>query len=84
LGDLSEGCPAWSQDGAYLYSNDVKDPELYRIRVSDRKREPLTKINFRYANPDFYWWNGLTPDDSPLVLRNESTQEIYALDWQFP
>jgi hypothetical protein len=30
------------------------------------------------------WWNGLTPDDSPLALRDESTEEIYALEWQLP
>jgi len=26
----------------------------------------------------------LTLDDSPLVLRDVGTQEIYALDWQAP
>jgi hypothetical protein len=25
---------------------------------------------------------GLTPDDSPLLLRNLGTQDIYALDWE--
>jgi Protein kinase domain len=29
------------------------------------------------------WW-GLTPDDSPLVLRSAATQEIYALDVDLP
>jgi hypothetical protein len=31
-----------------------------------------------------YWWSGITPDGSPLVLRDVGTQEIYALDWQVP
>jgi len=26
----------------------------------------------------------LAPDDSPLVLRDIGTQEIYAFDWQAP
>jgi hypothetical protein len=26
----------------------------------------------------------LAPDDSPLVARDTSSQEIYALDWQAP
>jgi len=35
--------------------------------------------------PDwFFWWNGLAPDDSPLILRHESSEEIYALDWLLP
>ena len=28
--------------------------------------------------------NGLTPDESPLVMRDESVTEIYELDWQGP
>ena len=26
-----------------------------------------------------YWWSGLTPDDSPMILRNLSATEVYAL-----
>jgi serine/threonine protein kinase len=29
-------------------------------------------------------WCSLDPDDSPLVLHDVGTQEIYALDWQLP
>jgi hypothetical protein len=29
-------------------------------------------------------WNGLAPDDSPLILRDVATQEIYALNWEAP
>jgi Tol biopolymer transport system component/DNA-binding winged helix-turn-helix (wHTH) protein len=84
--DLSEGCPAWSHDGKYLYfqSWDVKEPALFRMRISDRRRERLAEINLRRTEADWLWWNGLAPDDSPLVLRDESTEEIYALDWQLP
>jgi len=86
--DLQEGCPAWSRDGKYLYfqSFDVKEPAFFRLRISDRKRERVTGINFRrVAVPaSWFWWNGLAPDDSPLVLRDESVEEIYALDWALP
>jgi hypothetical protein len=30
------------------------------------------------------FWFGLAPDDSPLVLRDTGTQDIYALDWEAP
>jgi hypothetical protein len=30
----------------------------------------------------FGYWLGMAPDDSPLLLRDTGTQEIYALDWQ--
>jgi Tol biopolymer transport system component/DNA-binding winged helix-turn-helix (wHTH) protein len=84
--DLPEGCPAWSHDGKYLYfqSFDVKEPAFFRMRISDRKRERLAGINLRRTQPDWFWWNGLAPDDSPLVLRDESSEEIYALDWLLP
>jgi len=29
-------------------------------------------------------WHGLAPDDSPLMLRDAASQEIYALDWEAP
>jgi len=29
-------------------------------------------------------WSGLTPDGTPIFVRDISTQEIYALDLQFP
>jgi hypothetical protein len=29
-------------------------------------------------------WFGLAPDDSPLVTRDISTQEIYALEMDWP
>ena len=29
-------------------------------------------------------WCGLGPDDSPLILRDVGSQEIYALDLQLP
>jgi len=39
--------------------------------------------NFRQAG--YYGiWLGLAPDDSPVLLRDTGTQEIYALDWQAP
>jgi Tol biopolymer transport system component len=84
--NLPEGCPAWSHDGKYLYfqSFDVKEPAFFRMRISDRKRERLAEIDLRRNVAGWLWWNGLTPDDSPLALRDESTEEIYALEWQLP
>jgi len=32
----------------------------------------------------FSSWTGLAPDDSLLLVRDTSTQEIYALDWKVP
>jgi hypothetical protein len=29
-------------------------------------------------------WTGLAPDGSPLIQRDASFNEIYALDWEAP
>jgi Tol biopolymer transport system component/DNA-binding winged helix-turn-helix (wHTH) protein len=84
--ELPEGCPAWSHDGKYLYFQtfDVKEPAFFRMRISDLKRERVADITLRRNQFGSFWWNGLAPDDSPLVLRDESSEEIYALDWVLP
>jgi hypothetical protein len=40
--------------------------------------------SIRLAGVFGWWWVGLTPDDSPLVLRDTGTQEIYAFDVDLP
>jgi len=80
------GWPSWSHDGQYLYL-DVLGAEtaFIRVRISDQKSEHVASLkNFRRAFGDTYWWTGLAPDNSPLVLRDAGSQEIYALDWQLP
>jgi len=85
LTDLSEGCPTWSGNDEYLYFQtfDVSTPEFVRERISNGKRERVASIDVRRGGPA-YWWNGLTPDGYPIVLRDESTEEVYALDWNLP
>lgn len=79
------GFPSWSHDGQYIYFDSIftEDPAFYRVRISDHRLERLVSLKdiHRYwgANAE---WTGLTPDDSPLVTRNMSSPEIYALDWQ--
>ena len=80
--------PEWSRQGDYIYFLAVlpggKPGGIFRVRISDRKLEQLVSLeDFRQAP---YWgsWAGLAPDDSPLLLRDAGTQDIYALDWQAP
>jgi len=81
------GYANWSHDGKYLYYDNQsgKDTGFYRVRISDHKVERIISLkDIRRASWLFGFWGGLTPDDSPLLLRDVSTQEIYALDLQFP
>ena len=84
LAKLPMGYPSWSRDSKYIYFDSAgTDTAFYRVRVSDRKFERLVSLkNVRRTGT--YQWTGLAPDDSPLLLRDVGTEEIYALDWQAP
>jgi hypothetical protein len=50
----------------------------------DRKLEPVLSLrDFPQSGDIFAGWIGLIPDDAPLLMRDRSVQEIYALDLRF-
>jgi hypothetical protein len=76
----SHGC---SRDAEYVYVESPfrDDPAFFRVRISDHKLERLVSWkDFRRAN----LWASLAPDDSPLVVRDAGTHEIYARDCETP
>jgi eukaryotic-like serine/threonine-protein kinase len=77
--------PNWSRAGDYVYFlHEGDQPSVMRVRIRDRKLERVADLkNFRQAG-FFGYWLGMAPDDSPLLLRDTGTQEIYALDWEAP
>jgi eukaryotic-like serine/threonine-protein kinase len=83
LARVTMGFPNWSKNSDYLYFLHEEDhPSVMRVHISDHKIETVADLkHFRQAG---YWsvWLGMAPDDSPLLLRDTGTQEIYALDWQ--
>ena len=81
------GYPNWSRDGKYLYYDAQLPNEtgFYRIAIRERRIERIASLkDVRLAQGFFSTWCGLAPDDSPLLLRDSSTQEIYALDVDLP
>ena len=72
--------PSWSHDGQYVYFNHPgSQPSLMRVRIHDRKLEQLINLESPRVRP--WSWFGLTPDDSPILMREVGAQEIYAMDW---
>jgi serine/threonine protein kinase/WD40 repeat protein len=77
----------WSLDGKYLYAENYldKSDDFVRVSVADRKVERLFSLTEvpRGFDP---WesWIGLGPDDTPILMRDKSTQEIYRLDLDTP
>jgi hypothetical protein len=63
------------------YSN----PQYFRIKVGETKSESIVRLkDLRRYFGSVGFWSGLAPDGTPMFVRNISTQEVYALDVQFP
>ena len=85
IAKISLGFPNWSRFGEYIYFlHEENDPSVMRVRLRDRKLERVADLKtFRQAGY-YSVWLGMAPDDSPLLLRDTGTHEIYALDWLAP
>ena len=55
---------------------------VLRIQISDHKEEQIIDLNNFITGGRYGGWLGLAPDDSPLLLRDAGTQDVYALDWE--
>src|ERR1700676_158022 len=87
LANLFVAYPTWSRDGRYLYFDGILDNQesYFRAQISSGKLERIFSLkSFQAAGGAFGNWSGLAPDESPLVVRDASIQEIYALDWERP
>ena len=77
----------WSHDGKFVYAEDYPDKtdDIVRVNVANGKVERLLSLKEipRGFDP-WEFWVGLAPDDSPLLMRDKSTQEIYSMDVRFP
>lgn len=78
----------WSHDGQSIYFGSVLNGEqvLKRVRVSDHKVEVISSLKDlnRQGFQTGSSWLGIAPDGSPLALRDVSSYDIYALDWELP
>ena len=86
--ELGEGVfayPTWSNDGKYAYAMDLRGKgAVLRIRISDHKLEQVVDLTNFISVGGFGTTLALTSDDSPLLLRDAGTQDVYALDWEEP
>jgi Tol biopolymer transport system component len=80
--------PEWSPKGDYIYfygAEGVGGHGLFRVRIRDGKLELVFGLrDFRQPYKGWGSWKGLTPDGSPILLRDAGAQDIYALDVEFP
>ena len=80
--------PTWSRDGKYLYFETwVTDtPGYYRVQLGQTRGELVVDLKdlHQFSTDSLGVWSGITPDGSPLFVRDTSTDEIYALDLELP
>ena len=74
-------CPEWSKDGHFIYFiHGPGDPGVYRMRVKGGELEKVVDLkNWPQVGPGSVGWMGLDPTEAPLLLRDISSNDIYAL-----
>jgi hypothetical protein len=76
-----------SHDGKYIYF-DTKwesDPAIFRLRIADRKLEKIASLaGVRRTVGLAGTWFALATNDTPMLLRNLNTEQVYQLDLQLP
>jgi Tol biopolymer transport system component/DNA-binding winged helix-turn-helix (wHTH) protein len=88
--DCRVSYPMWSHDGKYIYFEQsvqlAESDSIVRLQLSDHKIESVADLSSvgRWTAGPVGQWFGLAPDDSPLVARDISSQEIYALEVDWP
>jgi len=79
------GFPNWSRDGKYVFF--AAEPGFFRVDIATRRTEEVARFAEAHAANSVagsFEWYGITPDGSPLLARVAGTEEIYALDVDFP
>jgi serine/threonine protein kinase len=82
--------PDWSHKGDAVYFSGSLHPGepsgVYRIGISGRKLDQVLSLKdfHQPLGPLGSNWIGFAPDDSPLLLRDTGTTDVYSLDLDLP
>jgi eukaryotic-like serine/threonine-protein kinase len=86
--EVANGSLSWlnlSHDGKYVYVLDFRGKDaVVRIRISDHREEQVADLTNFVSAGRYGGALALTPDDSPLLLRDTGSQDVYSVDWQSP
>jgi Tol biopolymer transport system component/predicted Ser/Thr protein kinase len=72
--------PTWSSDSRYVFFVPfMNGPGVFRIPITGGNAELVADTKDVHTTGYFRQWFGLDPTDTPLLLRDAGTQDIYAL-----
>ena len=57
---------------------------MVRFRVADHKAEQVADLKDFTSAGRYGGSLALAPDDSPLLLRDTGSQDVYSVDWNAP
>jgi eukaryotic-like serine/threonine-protein kinase len=77
------GYISFSRDGRFVYY-DTLGQTVERVAVPGGKIEPVASLKGIRLTGVYGSWSGLTPDDSPLILKDAGSQEIVSMKWHEP
>ncbi len=85
LAQGSFGWLNWSHDGQSIYFLDQSGKgTVLKIRIGDHNSEKVVALDDFKTTGRYSGSLSLMPDDSPLLLREGGTQDVYALDLDKP
>jgi Tol biopolymer transport system component/DNA-binding winged helix-turn-helix (wHTH) protein len=72
--------PTWSSNSQFIYFwRSGAEPGVFRVRVSDGVEERVVDLKGFRSTGAAAGWFGLDPEDTPLLIRDVGTADIYAL-----
>ena len=73
----------WSHDSKYVYVLDSRGKNaVVRIRIAGKELEQVADLKNLSSTGRYSTDLALTPDDSPLLLHDSGTQDVYSVEWQ--
>ncbi len=77
--------PKWSRNSQFIFVKNLAGKgSLDRIHIGDHKVDRVIDLKDFITTGLGGGSFSLAPDDSPLLLRDRGTQDVYALDWLQP
>jgi Tol biopolymer transport system component/DNA-binding winged helix-turn-helix (wHTH) protein len=71
--------PTWSSNSQFIYFwRTGSEPGVFRVRISDGVEERVVDLK-GFRSTGVAGWFGLDPEDTPMLIRDVGTADLYAL-----